>query len=130
MGKLNEMFGNNGVVKIAALCFKAVTDAHITHLLQPDKTIARHLAFEKFYDGDIVDIVDGLVETYMGLYDIKEISVDSCSKINDPISYFTKLYNDIDSTRKDIKESFIQNQIDTIQEEITHTLYRLKNIIT
>lgn len=135
MGKLEKLLddsdtGNkNSCIEIAALIFKARNDAHITHLMQPDKTLALHTAMEKFYDG-ILDIVDGLVESSMGLYPETDIIVAESCKINNPVSYFKGLYNSIESLRKDIKESFLQNQIDTIQEEISHTLYRLNYIIS
>ena len=32
----------------------------------------------------------------------------------------------IDKNRKEVKESFIQNQIDTVQELINSTVYKLK----
>jgi hypothetical protein len=34
----------------------------------------------------------------------------------------------IEKARKNVKESFIQNQIDTVQELIFSTLYKLKNL--
>lgn len=119
---------SNPCIEIASLLFKAINDAHITHLLQPDKTLALHLALEKFYDGDVEDYVDTIVETCMGLYPVKNITVQASTKIVDCVEYFTDLYDEIENLRKGIKESFIQGQIDTIQQEIAHTLYRLKNI--
>lgn len=120
--------GENPCMNIAALMFKARNDSHITHLMQPDKTLALHTAMEKFYSGSIMDIVDGLVETSMGLYPAKDIKVGPSCKIENPLSYFKAMYKTIEELRKDVKESFLQNQIDTIQEEITHTLYRLQYI--
>jgi len=37
-----------------------------------------------------------------------------------------ELDNSVESLRKSIKESFLQNQIDTIQELINSTLYKLR----
>jgi hypothetical protein len=50
--------------------------------------------------------------------------------IANPLAYFKNLYNTISVEREVIKESFLQNQIDTMQELIAHTLYRIKNIVT
>ena len=129
---LNSILGEskttmNPCISISALLFKARNDAHITHLMQADKTLARHTAMNIFYD-EILDKIDTLVETSMGLYPATDISVASSCKIPDPLSYFQNLYSTIDTERKGVKESFLQNQIDTIQEEISHCLYRLQYI--
>lgn len=131
MGKLVNLLDGTGndnpCIEIAALMFKARNDAHITHLMQPDKTLALHTAMEKFYDG-IIDIADGLIESSMGLYPVTDIVVAESCKIANPVNYFKGLYDKIESLRKGVKESFLQSQIDTIQEELAHTLYRLNYI--
>jgi hypothetical protein len=38
----------------------------------------------------------------------------------------TDLENSIEELRKSVKESFIQNQIDTVEELINSTVYKLK----
>lgn len=114
---------------IPALLFKAQAEAHITHLLQKDKTLARHEALSMFYEG-IDDLLDTFIETYMGLYTIEDICVPKACNIAEPVSYFQNLYNQIEEERKSIKENFLLNQVDEIQQLIAHTLYRLKNIIT
>lgn len=115
---------------IPALLFKARTDAHLTHLKQADKTLATHKALSKFYEA-VPDLIDTYIETSMGVDDsfcLEE--VPESEVITNPIQYFKDLYNAIQEARGVVKESFIQNQIDTMQELIAHTLYRLKNITT
>lgn len=115
---------------IAALLLKARTDVHLTHLLQKDKTFATHNAMSIFYEG-VLDLVDTYVETSMGIDDtFKLTEVEESMAIDNPLVYFKNLYNTISVERVSIKESFIQNQIDTMQELIAHTLYRIKNIVT
>ena len=113
---------------IGSLLFKAQIDAHITHLLQKNnKTLAHHKALEMFYD-EVGDLADGLIEKYMGLYEVSGLGVSSSNNIDNPIKYFTALYAGIDKARQSIKESFLQNEIDTIQALIVQTLYRLKHV--
>lgn len=115
---------------IAAMLMKARTDAHLTHLKQADKTLATHKALSKFYEA-VPDLIDTYIETSMGIDDsfcLEE--VPESEVIANPIQYFKDLYNAIQEARGIVKESFIQNQIDTMQELIAHTLYRLKNITT
>lgn len=114
---------------IISMLFKAQTDAKITHLLQRNKTFARHEAMSIFYDS-IGDLLDTFVETSMGKDYMTDICVEECCCIEEPISYFNELYVNIESMRDKYKESFLQNQIDEIQQLIAHTLYRLKNITT
>jgi hypothetical protein len=115
---------------IAALLLRARTDVHLTHLLQKDKTLATHNAMSIFYEG-VLDLVDTYVETSMGIDDtFKLTEVEESMAIANPLAYFKALYNTISVERQSIKESFLQNQIDTMQELIAHTLYRIKNITT
>lgn len=114
---------------LIGLLFKARNDAHISHLLQKDKTMARHSAFSGFYDG-ILGQIDTFCESYMGLYSIVTLTVPESSCIDDPISYFTDLYNKVQETKKEVTEGYLQNQCDSISELIAQTLYKFKNIVT
>jgi hypothetical protein len=115
---------------IPALLLKARTDAHLTHLRQKDKTFATHSAMSIFYEG-VLDLVDTYIETSMGIDDSFTLEeVEESEVITNPLVYFKSLYNTISVERAVIKESFLQNQIDTMQELIAHTLYRIKNIVT
>lgn len=134
MADLNEILGNKvktgGRVAIATLLFKARTDAHLTHLKQTDKTFARHNALSVFYTS-IGDLLDGYVESSMGIVPGFTVeSVPASVVIADPIAYFKNLYSQIEAGRAEIKESFIQNQVDTVQELIANTLYKLQFITT
>jgi|GEM_PF-2840008 hypothetical protein len=128
--KNNRSVNQNPCIEIASLLIKSVNDAHITHLVQKDRTLARHTALEKYYDGAVEDIIDTIVETTMGLYPVDDIKVESSCAIDDPVSYFKNLYSKIESLRESVKESFLLNQIDEVQQEIAHTLYRLNFITT
>jgi hypothetical protein len=109
---------------------KAKTDAHLTHLKQKDKTLATHNAMSIFYEG-IGDLIDTYVETSMGIDDTFCLDeVPESMIITNPLAYFKNLYNTISAERESVKETFLQNQIDTMQELIAHTLYRIKNIVT
>jgi hypothetical protein len=115
---------------IAALLMKAKTDAHLTHLKQKDKTLATHNAMSIFYEG-IGDLIDTYVETSMGIDDTFCLDeVPESMVIANPLVYFKNLYNAISVAREVVKESFLQSQIDLMQELIAHTLYRIKNIVT
>jgi hypothetical protein len=75
-------------------------------------------------------LVDGLVESYQGKNElIKNYTtfkmVDYKSK-EQVITYFKGLDDNIEKNRKSVKESYLQNQIDTIQELIFSTLYKLR----
>jgi Family of unknown function (DUF5856) len=115
---------------IPALLLKARTDAHLTHLRQKDKTLALHNAMSMFYEG-VVDLVDTYIETSMGIDDSFTLEeVDESEVIANPLAYFKNLYNAISVAREAVKESFLQSQIDLMQELVAHTLYRIKNIVT
>lgn len=115
---------------IPALLLKARTDAHLTHLRQKDKTLALHNAMSIFYE-TVEDLIDTYIETSMGIDDSFNLEeVDKSEVIDNPLAYFKDLYDTIQVERANIKETFLQNQIDEMCQLIAHTMYRLKNITT
>jgi hypothetical protein len=117
------------VEDLVALLFKARNDAHISHLLQKDKTLARHNAFSVFYE-EILPMVDTLCESYMGLNEITEIKVPESTAIDNPTGYFKTLYAKVEEVKAGSSEGYLLNQFDSINQLIAQTLYRFKNIIT
>ena len=121
-GKVSGSF-----VDIVSGMLHSRTQIHIYHL--QTKSFAVHKALNDYYDG-VVDLFDGLVESYQGKHGIVENykcdGYDNYSSVNSAIEYLQKLDKTIEGSRKSIKESFIQNQIDTVQELIYSTIYKLK----
>ena len=103
------------------------TQVHIFHL--QTKSYAEHIALNGYYDG-VLGLFDGLVESYQGKHGI--ITNYQCDGFDDyssneqVIKYLTDLESSIEELRKSVKESFIQNQIDTVEELINSTVYKLK----
>jgi hypothetical protein len=106
------------------------TQVHVFHLgTKGSGSYAAHKALQGYYEG-IDGLVDGLVESYQGRhglitnYDSYEMvkfeSVEKC------ISYFNDLNDVIVEKRKSVEDSYLQNQIDTVQELLFSTLYKLK----
>ncbi len=120
---------SNPKVELGQLLMKSRTDAHISHLLQKDKTLATHKALETYYE-TVVDMLDSFIESSMGLYEITDLQVPASCCISNPIDYFTNLYQQVQSCRSRISDDYLLNQIDEIQQLITQTLYRLKYIVT
>ena len=121
-GKVSGSF-----VDIVSGILHSRTQIHIYHL--QTKSFAVHKALNDYYDG-VVDLFDGLVESYQGKHgiieDYKCDGYDNYTSVNSAIEYLQKLDKTIESSRKSVKESFIQNQIDTVQELIYSTIYKLK----
>ena len=101
--------------------------AHVFHL--QTKSYAEHIALNGYYDG-IVALFDAIVESYQGKYGIiktfKTFKVEQYRNNKKTISYFERLLDIIEENRDSVDDSFIQNQIDTVQELINSTLYKLK----
>ena len=106
---------------------KSQLDIHLTHILNKDNKLATHKALQKYYE-DVDGLMDTLLESYMGIYNVTKITVREASNVTSPIPYLTSLYSEIEKNRKVIKESWLQNQIDEIQALTAHTLYRLKHV--
>ena len=106
------------------------TQAHVFHWqTKSQSSFAEHMALGGYYD-KIVDLVDGIVESYQGKYDIVKnyntMDIENYTGVDQLISYFKDLNDTVEKKRKGIKESYLQNQIDTVQELIFSTLYKLR----
>ena len=118
----------NEFAKLISYLLHSRTQAHIYHLQTP--SFAAHMALNGYYDG-IVDLVDGLVESYQGKYGVLTnysnfniLEYKSCEEI---IIYFQGLNMTIEKLRTMIpQDTYLQNQIDTVTELITSTIYKLK----
>lgn len=97
----------------------------LTHWAQPDKTDATHAALDEIYD-DLDGLIDSLIEKYQGVHGLVKIIIPQVTSVTDPLRYVTIAYETIESDRKCIKESFLQNIIDEIQAVLAKGLYKLK----
>jgi hypothetical protein len=125
--KSNPVTETSDLVDMIATLLHSQTQVHIFHLQA--KTYSEHKALQKYYEG-IDGIVDGIVESYQGKYEIitgyKTIKTVDYKSTEQVISYFKELDENIEKNRTSVKESYIQNQIDTVQELIYSTLYKLR----
>jgi hypothetical protein len=102
--------------------------AHIFH--HQTDSFAEHMALGGYYE-EILDHVDGLVESIQGVYprivDYKPApQYPNWVSTEVTIQYFKALYSYVQTERKNIyQETWVQNQIDTIAELIASTLYKL-----
>jgi DNA-binding ferritin-like protein len=114
---------------IVSVLFHSRTQVHAFHLATD--SYAQHVALQKYYDA-IVDMADGLAESWQGKYgkmQLKGVSgIEQYNGVESVITYFEKVLKIVAEKRKDIKESYIQNQIDTVEELIYSTLYLLKEL--
>ena len=103
------------------------TQVNILHL--GTKSYAEHKALQGYYEG-VDALTDGLVESYQGKYGLltnyKSYKNQSYKNKNQVLKYFTGLLSMIEEKRDCCDDSYIQNQIDTVQELIYSTMYKLK----
>ena len=103
------------------------TQAHVYHL--QTKSYAEHKALNEYYDG-IVPVFDGIVETYQGKYGIiktyKTIKIKQYKSSKNTIRFFEDLLDIIEDNRGSVDDSYLQNQIDMVQELVNSLLYKLK----
>ena len=110
-----------------SLLWNSRTQAHIWH--NGTNSFSEHKALGEFYE-NIVELVDGLVESYNGVYPrltgLKTLSVTDWSSTEVTIVYFKNLYAYLQKERVNLpQESWIQNQIDEIVQLVAETLYQL-----
>jgi hypothetical protein len=119
--------GNEDFCEMVSNILHSRNQAHVFHL--QTQSFAEHNALNNYYDG-VVDLFDGIIESYQGKYGIiknfKTFKIEQYKNCKKTISYFEKLLDIIDENRESIEDSYIQNQIDTVQELINSTIYKLK----
>jgi hypothetical protein len=121
---------SGGLKEIVSQLLHSRNQTHVFHLqTDSQSSFAEHSALGGYYDG-IGDLIDGLVESYQGKHGIikgySSDKIEDYDNVKQVISYLEKIDSVIEKSRKSIKESYIQNQIDTVQELIYSTLYKLK----
>jgi DNA-binding ferritin-like protein len=119
--------------QLASLFLHSRTQAHAFHLgVKGIGAHSAHLALGEYYS-EIGDLVDGLVESYQGKYGLIKFQavsgLDTNNDIKNIIGYFEKLCSALDKLRQDekLQASYLQNQIDTIEELLYSTKYKLVN---
>ena len=114
-------------IKLISHLLHSRTQTHVFHL--QTTSYAEHVALGAYYDS-IVGLVDGLVESYQGKYGMVQgyqgYNIIQYSGKAGVIGYLKALLTIIGTTRTSIEDSYIQNQIDTIEELIQSTLYKLR----
>ena len=118
---------NSGFKDMVSVLLHSQTQVHIFHL--QTKSYSEHKALQGYYEG-IDALVDGIIESYQGKYDVvtgyNSIKTEEYKSSEQVIKYFKALDSMVEKNRKSVKESFLQNQIDTVQELIYSTLYKLR----
>jgi high-affinity Fe2+/Pb2+ permease len=126
-GKIDETKTDSGFKDMVSILLHSQTQVHIFHL--QTKSYSEHKALQGYYEG-IDTLVDGIIESYQGKYDIvtgyNSIKTEEYKSSEQIIKYFKALDSMVEKNRKSVKESYIQNQIDTVQELIFSTLYKLR----
>ena len=124
---VKETKTGSGFKDMVSILLHSQTQVHIFHL--QTKSYSEHKALQNYYEG-IDGLVDGVIESYQGKYDVltsyKSIKTEDYKSSEQVIKYFKALDLMVEKNRKSVKESYIQNQIDTIQELIYSTLYKLR----
>lgn len=111
--------------------FQSRNQAHIYHL--QTTSYAKHKALQKYYEG-IIDLIDSIVESYQGKYEILKGykmlgSLKDLGEEEDIIAYFEQLARFCELKRQKLpQDSFLKNLYDGVDELINSTLYKLKNL--
>lgn len=120
--------------ELASILFHSRTQAHVFHLgVSGAGAYAAHVALQGYYE-KIVGLTDGLVESYQGkngLIEFKPVmGLDNNCDTRNIIAYFDKICAIVRTLRQapDLADSYLQNQIDGVEELIYSTKYKLVNL--
>jgi DNA-binding ferritin-like protein len=128
--KSNPATETSDLVDMIATLLHSQSQVHIFHWqTKSQSSFSEHKALQEYYEG-IDGLVDNIVESYQGKYEIitgyKTIKTVDYKSTEQVIAYFKELDENIEKNRTSVKESYIQNQIDGVQELIYSTLYKLR----
>lgn len=119
------------VEKFFSKLFESREMAHIYHLQTRGEqgSYAKHMALGSYYE-EVIELVDDLIEVYMGQYGVVEnydIIDTSITKKLDSVDYFEDLAETIRKDKSISKEdTHLHSIIDDILCLIYKTLYKLK----
>lgn len=120
--------------ELASILLHSRTQAHVFHLgVSGAGAYAAHVALQGYYE-EIVGLTDGLVESFQGkngLITFKPVAgLDNNCDTRNIIAYFDKLISIVKTLRQapDLACSYLQNQIDTVDELLYSTKYKLVNL--
>jgi hypothetical protein len=123
----DEVGSNEDFCEMVCNILHSRNQAHVFHL--QTQSFAEHKALNDYYDG-VVDLFDGIIESYQGKYGIiknfKTFKIEQYKNGKKTISYFERLLDIIEENRDSVEDSYLQNQIDTVQELINSTIYKLR----
>ena len=118
---------NKELEKLVAYLLHSQTQTHVFHL--QTKSYAEHKALQKYYEG-VDSLVDGIVESYQGKYDLiktyESFAIDPYSDKAQLETYFKALSKKVQDVHKQTEDTYLQNQLDTVNELIASTLYKLR----
>lgn len=118
---------NKNLEKLISYLLHSRTQVHIFHL--QTKSFAEHMAYAGYYDG-IVALIDGLVESYQGKYDLitsyDSPALESYKSGDQAVSYLKALSKKVEEVHSSVKDTYIQNQLDTVNELLNSTIYKLR----
>lgn len=103
--------------------------ATLTHLMHfKSQSYSEHVALGAYYDA-IPDLVDGLVESIQGAYEMIIEPYPSMFGTGDaePLQYMISLRNYVRDYREQMpQDNEIQNEIDNVANLLNQTVYKLK----
>jgi hypothetical protein len=119
---------NKEFLKLVSYLLHSATQVHIFHL--QTNSYAEHKALNEYYD-EIVDLTDGLIESFQGKYDIlkgyENYALSDYENNAQVVKYFKALMKTVGDLRTSVKDdSYLQNEIDNVVDLIASTLYKLR----
>ena len=118
---------NKELEKLVSYLLHSRTQIHIYHLQAT--SFAEHMALGDYYE-NVVALIDGLVESYQGKYDIiksyDSFELDAYKSGEQVITFLKALGKKVEDVQASTKDTYIQNQLDTITELINTTNYKLR----
>ena len=132
--KINSMSDRIRTPKEGEFCaylMSAAVQIHIYHLrVKGAGAFAAHMALNTLYD-ELPDLVDSLAESLQGRMGLLDYAYEA-SYDNNAVSalpYVKECLNYVKEARKGIcQDTYVQNQIDSIEELFYSTIYKLENL--
>ena len=115
---------NENMAMFAATMLHSATNTHFFHW--STDSFSKHMALGTYYD-EVVDLVDDLVEAYMGCYEQITEFPSVYHQPKDPVKYLQSLQKFVKEARTDLpKDEQLCNLVDAIADLIDSTTYKLR----
>lgn len=131
MSSMSNRMSSSKEGEFCSYLMSSAVQMHIYHLRSKGPgSFAMHMALGTLYDA-LPDLTDALAESIQGKMGLLDYTYSASydNNVQNALMYVRECLEYVKETRKNIcQDTYVQNQIDSIEQEFYSTIYKLENL--